>query len=650
MQLIAQEQKSRLQKTIQDYLTAFPASKTNLARKIVSQVDLLSTDSEGMWVIYDCIPDLIQSGFFTDTIWENPRNLVPGLVKGTLLSTYPTNIYELLSELRFMALAESKIELTDFSAEEALLFLKEVIVHNFDIAFGEVEPTAPESGEESMQKKSRLLFDFLLDKIPVYTLKEHLLREVESTIAQRPIVTERVEGILRLLHYEFDLKENIPADWALIEYCNILFRHLPSALEEQLPKWSEDKLEKEARTAGALMRKSGLVAPYHLTFLKMVARNHPEYIPDLLELNLHGRAEFNRFREFITLLIEEYLVPANKQAIFGLARVLERNLLSKKPVFHAINRLVRINLHPAVEERLSRGKKKDEPATPRQLLIGGVLSLLGQPLGVRQGNNPTCQSARALSMWSRHAPAKLINLIVDVAYSDNLIFRFNNTLIQSNQQGGQVGEKFDYRLDAASVVLVPHLDRIYGEMMRQASLYYPGKDPHIYVNPAFYGHWIQTGFMAVYNPITGRIEDYERFVATFFAAFHPEYNDGHDLVYPVPLGIYITDARAHMQGFHAISLTRVRQDPAGIWRAYFFNPNSEGPQNWGQEIRPSVRDQGEWAGESSLPFYQLASRVYAFHYNQLQLGNKTELVPKEKVEQVRELAKSSWGKKYQWDS
>jgi hypothetical protein len=433
-----------------------------------------------------------------------------------------------------------------------------------------------------------------------------------------------------------------------MQYCDILFRYRPEYIEEALPNWSLENLEKEAHSAGALMRKSGLVPLYHLTFLKELARNHPEYIPDLLDLNLHGRAEYTRFQAFICLLIKDYLIPTNKQAVFGLARVLERNLLSKKPVFHALNRLMRINIHPAVEKRLSCGKLQDAPASPRQVLVGGVLSLLGQPLGVRQGYNPTCQSARALSMWSRHAPAKLINLVVDATYSDNLIFRFNNALIESNKKGDRVGEHFDYRLDAASVVLVPHLDRIYGEMMRQASLHHPGKDPHIYVNPAFYGHWIQTGFLSVYNPVSGQIEDYEGFTATFFAAFHPVYNDGHNLVYPVPLGIYITDARAQMQGFHAISLTRVKRDPAGIWRAYFFNPNSEGPQNWGQNIHPSVQDQGEQAGESSLPFHQLASRVYAFHYNQLQLGNKPAQVPEEQIDTVKNLAQNSWGKKYHW--
>jgi hypothetical protein len=144
------------------------------------------------------------------------------------------------------------------------------------------------------------------------------------------------------------------------------------------------------------------------------------------------------------------------------------------------------------------------------------------------------------------------------------------------------------------------------------------------------------------------IREFDDFIRTFYASFHPEYNGDNRLVYPVPLGIFITSSQGEFLGFHAISLLRVHQDPFNVWRAYFFNPNSEGRQDWGQGINPTVFENGEKPGESSLPFYQLAARIYAFHYNSIGIQDTKDHVPKEEIQRVRQLATSSWGKKYLW--
>jgi hypothetical protein len=251
-------------------------------------------------------------------------------------------------------------------------------------------------------------------------------------------------------------------------------------------------------------------------------------------------------------------------------------------------------------------------------------------------------------MWSRHAPGKLINLIIDAAAANRLAFRYEGEVIDSSQAGEGLVQRFDYKLDPVSIVLVPLLDKVYNAMMRRAAVKHPGSDPHVSVNPAFYGHWIQTGFISVYNPISGAVNDYERFVRLFYASFHPVYNGGHHLIYPVPLGIFQTNTRGEMTGYHAVSLLRIGQDPTGSWRAYFLNPNSEGRQNWGQDIRPSVTGYGEQPGESSLPVSEFASRVYAFHYNEIHLGDKPRAVRQEEIERVEELARASWGVKYVW--
>lgn len=58
------------------------------------------------------------------------------------------------------------------------------------------------------------------------------------------------------------------------------------------------------------------------------------------------------------------------------------------------------------------------------LLLEGVLCMLGQPLGVGQGNNPTCQSARALSMWAYNDPDYLLQMVTWAARDDEIIMHF----------------------------------------------------------------------------------------------------------------------------------------------------------------------------------------------------------------------------------
>jgi len=103
-----------------------------------------------------------------------------------------------------------------------------------------------------------------------------------------------------------------------------------------------------------------------------------------------------------------------------------------------------------------------------------------------------------------------------------------------------------------------------------------------------------------------------------------------------------------MVGLHAISLLRVATDTEGVVRVYFFNPNGEDRQNWGQGIETQVDGFGEHAGESSLPFDDFATRIYAFHYDP-KLTSDAE-VPEARVAAITERAKQSWGRGYRWTS
>lgn len=103
-----------------------------------------------------------------------------------------------------------------------------------------------------------------------------------------------------------------------------------------------------------------------------------------------------------------------------------------------------------------------------------------------------------------------------------------------------------------------------------------------------------------------------------------------------------------MLGYHAVSLLRIDKTEEGEIRAYLLNPNNEGRQDWGQNIKPTVFGNGEQNGESSLTIHELAARVYAFHFNSLEVMNKKDNIPFNEVEKVKKIAKDSWGRSYTW--
>ena len=651
---------SQLEERFDQSLVAFqdaPAFvKKEKRTRLISQLDLLSRSVEGMTLIYERMPTLEKAGLFRDTVWENPKRLIPGLVRGTLLSGSPTSTLEVVNDLRLLSVQQGRLDLPGFSADDAEKYLQQVLVVTFEMAFEDFEQEGWERYPKGELKKIRLLFDHIKRNIDLDSLKPFLLEEIDVIVAHRPIVVTRIKQMLKVIHERIELDPSVDTDQKLSYYVNALYA--PSELakrhaalddyDKALRQLSPESLSAECQALSKYMVDTGLVSDYQLILLKYVEQEQPGLIPEVLSLDSHGQADYERHADFVGHLISEFIVSGNKQAMYGLARVLQRNLLSQKTTWHAFSRLVTIDIHPKIAERLEQGNLSKYTLTPKQSLIGGTLCALGQPLGVRQGNNPTCQSARGISMWSRHAPGKLINLLIDTATSNNVVFRYEGGTIESAGVIEGLTQKFDFKLDPVSIVLVPHLDKVYNEMMKLAAVKHFGKDPHSSVNAAFYGHWIQTGFYSVYNAALHAVQDYDRFIRVFYASFHPEYNGGHHLIYPVPTGIFITDASANMLGYHAISLLRVEQDGEGVWRAYFFNPNSQGKQDWGQGIHPTVRGHGERHGESSLPIDQFASRVYAYHFNDLRLGDKPLQIPAATVASITAISKESWGKKYRW--
>lgn len=642
--------------SFEEYKSAGELTRHDKAQKLLSQIDILAKTKEGLKYLYGRSLEIEAAGFFDNTAWSDPKKLAPALVKGTLTAGSPGSNYEILSDLRMLAYAKKAPDGTSkITPKDAEAYLEEVLMHNLEFAFQELTEETRIAMPAQDVKKVYNLFGLLLAESDLVGIKGKLAEEIQLICEQRPVVTRKVREIIHLVGSKMTLDPDKEADKHLLFYVHavtsptLLSKDYPDPEEygREIKKLNVKALEKEAESLAACMRSTGLATPHLALMLRQVAADHPELVPKALRLNKRGEAEWSKHREFVVKLIEEVVSIDSFQCIYGLARVLEKSLLSRNAVKASINNLRMISINPQVEKRILKCQTKPrKTVTARQYLIAATLRVLGQPLGIGQGNNATCQSARGISMWSQHAPAKLVSMIITVAAQNNLILRFENADLESMKLAKGLVDKLDYNLDAVSAVLVPHLDKIYNEMMRRASG--RGEDPHKWVNPALYGHWIQIGFASAYSYLTNSIQDFKGFVRLFYATFHPEYNGGREMVYPNPLGIFVTSRAGAMIGFHAVSLLHIGKDPEGNMRAYFLNPNNEGRQNWGQGIKPSVYGHGEKHGESSLPFHQFAARVYAFHFNTLEAQSHISNVPDEEVEIVETLAKESWGKAYVW--
>lgn len=145
---------------------------------------------------------------------------------------------------------------------------------------------------------------------------------------------------------------------------------------------------------------------------------------------------------------------------------------------------------------------------------------------------------------------------------------------------------------------------------------------------------------------TGKIHDYEGFVRHFYASYHPYYNGNIPVIHPQPAGIAVTDSGGRLVGRHAITIIRVGLDRDGEMRLYFFNPNNDSGQNWGQGLNCSTESHGERHGEASLPFAEFASRLCVFHYDPRELGD-VSAIPETDVVRATELARASWAVGYE---
>ncbi|GAA2544606.1 hypothetical protein GCM10010210_14340 [Pseudonocardia hydrocarbonoxydans] len=591
---------------------------------------------------------LEEAGLFRGTDWDSPEILVPALCGASLHSTEPdTVLLEAASELRLLAVACGGYAHPSISATDAHEFLSQVLARNIELLF-----TPPSEAERSTQGRTaqliRDLFRHLGETVGYESILDHLVEEIWRILRQRPIQVDQVRDMItQIAVYRSDPDVDLGATGqGLDRLITSLFGTTDACREDPGTRVYRSRLEAmdaaglqyEATGFARAMHDTGLVSPYHAELLRFLLEEGDYLLAEALGLSGTGRDCMLRFHKLVHRMIDVAVHPETAQCVYGLALLLDRGILYQPAVEPALWRQIGLVLSPYTQERLTLAFGPS-PA-PGARLLSGVLSMLGLPLGVGQGDNPTCQSARALSMWAYNDPDYLLQVLVWAARDDELIMHFEGQPISSRESTGGVATTLPADLDPVSLIVVPHLDRIYAEMGRRCADR-PG-DPHRWVNPEFHGWWSGRGFRINVDVETGKLIDVDEFLRHFYASYHPAYNGDQPLIHPQPAGVAVTDSAARYVGWHAITILRVHPDPHDVMRVYFFNPNNDSGQDWGDGVVVGTAGNGERFGEGSLPFEQFASRLYIYHYDPFERGD-AERVPAADLARVVGYVERSWG-------
>ena len=592
--------------------------------------------------------DFESAGVFAGSDWETPQFLVPTLTTFSLKSPDANVVViEALSELRLLAVAKGEYLHALVSQEHAHHYLTQVMAINLWLLFN-----APSEAERETQGRlatiPRQLFQHLADRIGYEHVIDQLIDEIWRILKQRPIQVDAIKQMITQIalcqiNPAIDLGASGQGADRLV---SSLFGPTQACREdpgiavyrERLERMDSAALQAEATGFARAMHDTGLVSPYHTILMRYLLEESDHLLSEALGLSSTGRDCLLCYRELVHALIRGGVYPATAQAVYGLALLLERGILYQPPVAPAMWRQLNLKLSEWSEARLNLAYGED--ASPRARLIEGVLCMLGLPLGVGQGNNPTCQSARALSMWAYNDPDYLLQMVAWAARDDEIIMHFEGQPISSMESASGVSSELPMDLDPASLIVVPHLDRIYAEMGRRC-IDREG-DPHRWVNPEFHGWWSGRGFSINVDVASGQLSGVDNFIRHFYASYHPYYNGNQPLIHPQPAGIAVTDSAARFIGWHAITILRASLDPNDVMRIYFYNPNNDSGQDWGDGVKVSTSGNGERFGEASLPFAQFTSRLYIYHYDPLERGELTT-VTQEELQSVKGYLHRSWG-------
>lgn len=629
--------------------SARPFAKANHIGRVLDLARRLLASPDGPALLYARAIDFDRTGIFNGSDWETPANLKAKFVPGTFSDGDARLVtLECLSELRMLAVANGRYFHPGLSSEHAKHFLTQVLAFNLQVLFGGSDESSRER-PATIQKVLDHHLTFIAEHIGLENILDQVVDEVWRILRQRPIQVDSVrQMITRIAACLFDPEVQVQGTTRGAErLISALFGPTHGCSEdpgvgvylERLGSMDSYALEQEAQGFARAMHDTGLVSAYHASYLRHVLDMDIEYLAKALGLSTTGRDCLLSYQKLVLMLIAESIHVETCQSIYGLAALLERGLLYQPSVSAALWREMQTPLHEQVQAMI--GSLFGTSIPPGARTLAAVVSVLGQPLGLGQGNNPACQSTRALSLWSHTNPDYLLQLVHWALRDDSITMHFEGAPINSSELGAGVVQAWNFDLDTLSLILVPHLDRIYMEMGRRAAQ--RGEDPHRWINPEFHGWWVHRGFAIAVDIHTQKLIDLDNFITTFYTIYNPIYNGNTPVVHPQPAGIAATDADARFVGWHAISILRVALDQDDIIRVYFFNPNNDSGQDWGNGVEVSTEGHGEQHGESSLPIAEFTSRLYLFHYDVREYEILAADIPSDEIAEVKALVLNSWG-------
>ncbi|TQS71579.1 hypothetical protein ERN12_11170 [Rhodobacteraceae bacterium] len=608
---------------------------------------LLQTDS-GMDVICERAVPMDIAGVFAGSDWDAPEALLPQISANTLLALDPGLVaIEVASLCRFLAVATGAMRHRNLHQDTARHFLTQVLALNLRDIFGQSDEAARALGERH-ETKQRIL-RYLSEHIGLTDVLGALVSEIWRLLEQRSIQVGVVKDMIAQIAIALNENGTEPGSERLgaERLVSALFGPTVASLEdpgvdaylERIEHFDEAALSREAMGFARAMHDTGLVSDYHVTFLLYVLDYRDRaLVPEALGLGTTGLDCWRHYRRLIEDLIRAGVTLSTPQAVYGLTLLLERGVLHHAPMVPALDRQLRQKIRGSARARITLGFGELVP--PETHILAGVLQIIGQPLGVGQGANPTCQSARAIAMWSQVEPDYLLHIIYQASEFDAVLMHFEGTEINSATLPVGLAGFGPIDADPVSVLLVAHLDRIYAKM-GQLCIGRDG-DPHRWINPEFHGWWVARDCAVAVDVATGKLTDYDNFLRRFFATYHPHHNGGRPLSHPQPAGIAVTDPNQQFIGWHAIAILRVAEDQTGMMRVYFYNPNNDSGQDWGGDVVVSTSGNGERNGEGSLEFGHFLSRVYLFHDELLRSHQMLEDVSNASLNSVRKQATESW--------
>lgn len=605
MGLYLYSSENAFQKAFQQLLQAPLLSKKLFQETVLNEAMDLLKEPNGLEKMYHYAPLFDQAGLFLGKPWEDVKKLDATLVRGTLHAGGTTAAAESLSDLRILAIARGDYVHPLMSSYEAAEFLTKVLALNIDLL---IMKETEENRVKQLYKDEQAseLLHFISEHCFSSRVFENLYQEVNNLAVQRPIVTNK---ILKLIASAVKLAEGSDETTSkLINYERAVYSPSDMATgtleryEQKLKNCNDGLLTKEAEQFRFTMEQTGLVSPYHVVLLHYLNNEKPYMVKDLLAVDEQAKTNLQSHINTISSLIASSVTLKTRRSIYGLLRLLQRDIFTPE-LLKELEDLMKAPILDKIENSLSAAHHLASKEALHALLISEAVNLLGTPLGIGQGFNPTCQSTRAISYWAQKEPSLLLKMVNDFLRTGMISFAFEGSEI-STKTLSPVPLEDTVNIDAISLLLVPYLDAIYFELLKLADG--RGQDAHKWINPAFHMTGIWSGFSDVYTDL--------EFHMNFRRYYHPLYKPNVNQELPQPAGITIYNRTGQVLGAHAILIQRVAADPSGIIRVYFYNPNNDSLQIWGKSIQTSVTGNGELEGESSLPFEEFITFLYAFHF------------------------------------